>query len=906
MHQSVNKAIVRPRILRQIDRTNNVVRLPTSQPVLPTTYVLNACSLAKPHALEQLAADLESYSVDYALINETHFKTKHSDSLLTIDGYELFRRDRLGRRGGGVAIYAEANRGAQVWESDGSRAREEEVLWVRSTAGKPTYIGAIYHPPNPIYDTQSLLTSLEKDIERIDIESPGARIILGGDLNKLLPTEIEERTDLISIVGAPTRGVNHLDHILVRDALFEHVKVVKPVSKSDHMAIVAYSGDQKINRAKERRVCTYRKRTPTLHALFLSGLSRLHAGHFNLPTSDVQSAADEFYRLALALLNQFYPERSITMTSSEPNYVTPEIKADLRRKNSLMRRGKKEEADALAVRIGVKIIKQNTTELQHVGAGMDTKELWEKVRSLRGKGRKQNAAAPVNITAETLNTHYASVSTDPSYEQPSRKMTASPPIEPISEWQVFRLLDTLHHTATGLDALPAWFLRVGAPVFAAPIQQIFNLSLTTSEVPVQWKSAFIVPIPKINTPTCPADYRPISITSVLSRTIERYIVKSYIYPALITPPPTLGFRDQFAFRPTGSTTAALISFLYKVTTLLSTHHFVRVISLDFSKAFDSIRHVTTLQNLAKLQMPDNVYNWLVDYFEGHSHCTRFNGTMSSQAAINASVIQGSAIGPAAFIVAASDLAPITSNSDMSKYADDIILLVTSSLTSTCDDEISHIEQWSAAKNLRLNRTKSAEMLIRVRNTRPNDVPAPLPGIARVTEMKILGVVISDDLKVSAHVKATLASCEQSLYALRIMKAHGMQQNAIQTVFSATTLSKLTYCSPAWWGYASAGDRDRIEGFLRRCKRFGYHDLRSPSFAELCVIADNRLFNRVLSNADHVLHSLLPPRVETGYNLRPRRHDRALTAQSTRYSELNYLTRMMKNNCVDIKRSSKLL
>src|ERR1051325_3039401 len=52
MHQSVNKAIVRPRILRQIDRTNNVVRLPTSTPVLPTTYVLNACSLAKPHALE--------------------------------------------------------------------------------------------------------------------------------------------------------------------------------------------------------------------------------------------------------------------------------------------------------------------------------------------------------------------------------------------------------------------------------------------------------------------------------------------------------------------------------------------------------------------------------------------------------------------------------------------------------------------------------------------------------------------------------------------------------------------------------------------------------------------------------------------------------------------------------------
>jgi len=60
-----------------------------------------------------------------------------------------------------------------------------------------------------------------------------------------------------------------------------------------------------------------------------------------------------------------------------------------------------------------------------------------------------------------------------------------------------------------------------------------------------------------------ADFRPISITPV------RIVVQHYIYPVLSSPPPTLHFADQFAFRPTGSTSAAIISLLYSVINLLS-------------------------------------------------------------------------------------------------------------------------------------------------------------------------------------------------------------------------------------------------------------------------------------------------------------------------------------------------
>ena len=157
---------------------------------------------------------------------------------------------------------------------------------------------------------------------------------------------------------------------------------------------------------------------------------------------------------------------------------------------------------------------------------------------------------------------------------------------------MFRILDSLHATATGLDQLPAWYLRLGAPVFYKPLTHLFNLSATTSIVPRQWKSASILPIQKVASPKAPADFRPISITPVLTRILERVIVRQILYPAILTPPSPLAFSDQFAFRPTGSTTAALIFMLHTITQLLSTNQYVIVITLDFSKAFDAVRHHT--------------------------------------------------------------------------------------------------------------------------------------------------------------------------------------------------------------------------------------------------------------------------------------------------------------------------
>ena len=104
----------------------------------------------------------------------------------------------------------------------------------------------------------------------------------------------------------------------------------------------------------------------------------------------------------------------------------------------------------------------------------------------------------------------------------------------------------------------------------------WNLSISSSVVPTQWKTASILPIAKVQPPTTLSDFRPISITPVLSRILERIVVHDYIYPSLQCPPSALSFKDQFAFQPTGSTTCAhhphsFQSFLNPIHMSLSLH-----------------------------------------------------------------------------------------------------------------------------------------------------------------------------------------------------------------------------------------------------------------------------------------------------------------------------------------------
>jgi len=100
-----------------------------------------------------------------------------------------------------------------------------------------------------------------------------------------------------------------------------------------------------------------------------------------------------------------------------------------------------------------------------------------------------------------------------------------------------------------------------------------------------------------------------------------------------------------------------------------------------------------MEKMAQLDMPDQVYNWIRDFFSGHSHCTKL-GEVSSFLNVTASIIQGSGLGPASYTVNAADLRP---HHAIVKYADDTYLIIPGAYYHTRDDEVSNVKT-SAAKN----------------------------------------------------------------------------------------------------------------------------------------------------------------------------------------------------------------
>jgi len=402
------------------------------------------------------------------------------------------------------------------------------------------------------------------------------------------------------------------------------------------------------------------------------------------------------------------------------------------------------------------------------------------------------------------------------------------------------------------------------------------------------RSTPVSPIPKVNQPKEITDYRPISITSVLCRIYEKLMIRRFVYPAIQDNEFKEKLGDQYALRPTGSTTAALTSLLSETTGMLQTNDYVRVIALDFSKAFDSIRHQELGRKLAAVPVCDQVYNWVINYISNRHHSTKVEGTVSQPESINASVVQGSAIGPVSYIIAASDLKANTDGNLLLKYADDTYLLVPATNESSVGSELANIESWADLNNLHLNRKKSQELV--VHKNKSITLPPSIQGIERVSTLNILGVSINCNLRMDSHISSVVTKANSDLFALKTLRNHGLNSISLSQVCRATLIARMTYASPAWRGFTSVADLSRLEAVERKARRWGLYN-SSDNLTDILNKADKKLFKSVLNRPDHVLHALLPPVRNSYHNLRQRGHERQLPAK-TNFTSQNFILRML--------------
>ncbi len=174
----------------------------------------------------------------------------------------------------------------------------------------------------------------------------------------------------------------------------------------------------------------------------------------------------------------------------------------------------------------------------------------------------------------------------------------------------------------GPDNIHPRVLKETADVIVHPVHLIFENSLNAGVLPDDWKLANVSPIHKKGNKHVKENYRPISLTSIVCRVMER-IIKNSIVKHLdknkhFSP-------DQFGFRCKRSCVLQLLEFFEEITSMLDQGKYVDVIYFDFAKAFDSVPHERLLNKIESYGVNGKVLNWISSFLRNQKKRVVLNG-----------------------------------------------------------------------------------------------------------------------------------------------------------------------------------------------------------------------------------------------------------------------------------------
>ena len=486
-----------------------------------------------------------------------------------------------------------------------------------------------------------------------------------------------------------------------------------------------------------------------------------------------------------------------------------------------------------------------------------TKEAWKGLENIT-KYKKKSASLPDDDgdLVNKLNKFYARFDeTDNSKEIQDVKVKLNKTndkivIEPAAVLKYFNKLNI--RKSKGPDGVTPKLLKICSVQLSPIYAHIFQLCVD-DHIPSIWKTATTVPVPKKAAPQELNDYRPISLTSVPFKTLER-IIQDKLRNETSDKLDKLQFSYQ-KNRSVEDATLTLTNLIYEH--LEKPNTYARTLFIDFSSAFNTIKPHILIEKLLELGASHSTCLFVLDFMTERKQYVKIDDKTSSTLTINTGSPQGCVLSALLFILYTNHLTSQTKNCHIIKYADDtaIVGLISNNNEDEYFKEIQDCKSWCDNNNLLLNAKKTKELIIDFRKKRQltqADVTIDNNKVDKVESFKYLGTTIDNKLTWSEHNNSNMSKFQQRLYFVRFLKSFNIEPKILHMFYTSIVESVIMFNLVTYWSNLNNSQKDKINTLQMRARR-----VTGTAMIPIEDQYDARCTNKtnlLLKDTKHPLHS----------------------------------------------------
>ena len=421
----------------------------------------------------------------------------------------------------------------------------------------------------------------------------------------------------------------------------------------------------------------------------------------------------------------------------------------------------------------------------------------------------------------------------------------------VEEAEIGRLFKHINvRSAAGPDNISGKLLKLCHESLTPVFTNLFQWSLDTCYVPTLWKTSTIVPVPKKKSPAQMNDYRPVALTPIPMKCLERVALKHLKADTASNQDPL-----QFAYSKGRNTEDAILTMLHHIYNHLEKpKSYVRILFVDFSSAFNTIQPHLLSGKLLAMNTNPQLIAWLQSFMTQRPQRVKVGDTLSPIMTTNTGAPQGCVLSPALFTTYTADCKTIETSNVQIKFADDTSLtgLITTD-ESSYRKGVDELIQWCDSNFLDLNVKKTEEMVIDFRS-KPNVLtPITIKGeeVRIVDQYKYLGTILDHKLDWSPNVDLCCKKASQRLYFLRKLRQFRVSGTILQLFYRSVIESAVLYNQICYYNAAKVADKERLDKIVRSAEKLIGEPLRPLSESyELSVV---KKVVKTLDDSNHPLH-----------------------------------------------------